>query len=128
MYNQSSVKFLNLSFIEKGNIDWNRIDKNVSFVTLHHPLLDRPVFLEYCTFLFASHFCFLLHCFDLPVTRSGRPRDRIAPFEWISLRQYVKIIAYRHRKLNYRIVIIIFSFFFFHQPTMRDLRVHAWFI
>lgn len=47
MYNQSTLKFLNLSFIEKGKIDWNRIDKNVSFVTLHHPLLDRPVFLEY---------------------------------------------------------------------------------
>lgn len=77
--------------------------------TLHFPLCFSLLFLAA-----------FLHCFDLPVTRSGRPRDRVAPFEWISLRQYVKIIAYRHRKLNYRIVIIIFSLFFF--PSTDDAR------
>lgn len=118
MYNQSTLKFLNLSFIEKGKIDRNRIDKNVSFVTLHHPLLDRPVFLEYPA-LFSLLLTFVSCCIVLIYLSLDLEDRKIAPFEWI-LRQYVKIIAYRHRKLNYRIVIIIFSLFFF--PSTDDAR------
>lgn len=130
----SPLKFLNiLSSKRKIHIDLDTgwIDKNVSFVTLYHPLLDRPVFLEYPV-LFSLLLTFLSCCFALIYLSLDLAEIAclyLAPFDWIS-----KIIRGNYHNENWIIDhhhhFFFFPFFFFHQPTMRYpcTRTHARFI